>query len=92
MRETPVKERRVVISAASDGDLVTISVADKGSGVTDDTAEKLFSPFFSTKTEGMGMGLNICRSIIEFHQGRLWFEPNQGGGSVFKFTLHRSAS
>ena len=92
MRETPVKERRVVISAASDGDLVTISVADKGSGVPEDTAEKLFSPFFSTKTEGMGMGLNICRSIIEFHQGRLWFEPNQGGGSVFKFTLHRAAS
>jgi len=92
MRETPVKERRVVISAASDGDLVTIAVADKGSGVSEDTAEKLFSPFFSTKTEGMGMGLNICRSIIEFHQGRLWFEPNQGGGSVFKFTLHRAAS
>lgn len=92
MHETPVKERRVVISAASDGDLVTIAVADKGSGVPEDTAEKLFSPFFSTKTEGMGMGLNICRSIIEFHQGRLWFEPNPGGGSVFKFTLHRAAS
>jgi two-component system sensor histidine kinase DctS len=92
MHKTPVKERRIVVSAALDGDLVTIAVADKGCGVPDDLAEKLFSPFFSTKTEGMGMGLNICRSIIEFHQGRLWFEPNEGGGSVFKFTLHRAAA
>jgi len=80
-----------VVSAALDGEFVTVAVADKGGGVPDDLAEKLFSPFFSTKTEGMGMGLNICRSIIEFHQGRLWFEPNEGGGSVFKFTLHRAA-
>jgi two-component system sensor histidine kinase DctS len=50
-------------------------------------AEKLFSPFFTTKTEGMGMGLNICRSVIEFHGGRLWFEPGAEGGTVFIFTL-----
>jgi len=92
MHETPVEERRIVVSAALDGEFVTIAVADKGGGVPDDLAGKLFSPFFSTKTEGMGMGLNICRSIIEFHQGRLWFEPNEGGGSVFKFTLHRAAA
>ena len=92
MHETPAEERRIVVSAVLDGDLVTIAVADKGGGVPDDLAEKLFSPFFSTKTDGMGMGLNICRSIIEFHQGRLWFEPNEGGGSVFRFTLHRAAA
>jgi two-component system sensor histidine kinase DctS len=92
MHETPAEERRILVSAVLDGEFVTIAVADKGSGVPDDLAEKLFSPFFSTKTEGMGMGLNICRSIIEFHQGRLWFEPNAGGGSVFKFTLHRAAA
>ena len=92
MHETPAEERRIVVSATLDGDLVTIAVADKGGGVPDDLAEKLFSPFFSTKTDGMGMGLNICRSIIEFHQGRLWFEPNEGGGSVFRFTLHRATA
>jgi two-component system sensor histidine kinase DctS len=92
MREAPPEERRIVVSATLDGDLVTIAVADKGGGISDDLSEKLFSPFFSTKTEGMGKGLNICRSIIEFHQGRLWFEPNEGGGSVFRFTLHRAAA
>ncbi len=52
-----------------------------------DVREQLFQPFFSTKAEGMGMGLNICRSIIEFHRGRVWAEPNPEGGSVFSFSL-----
>lgn len=92
MRDTPAEDRRIVVSADVDADLVTIAVADRGSGVAEEVAEKLFSPFFSTKQEGMGMGLNICRSIIEFHQGRLWCEPNRGRGSIFKFTLHRASS
>jgi two-component system response regulator DctR len=56
MHETPVEERRIVVSAALDGEFVTVAVADKGGGVPDDLAEKLFSPFFSTKTEGNGHG------------------------------------
>ncbi len=70
---------------------VEFAVADRGPGIDDTLHEKLFEPFFSTKAEGMGMGLNICRSIVEFHGGRLWAAPNPGGGSVFRFTLPRSA-
>ena len=66
------------------------AVIDQGGGIAQDTLAGLFQPFFSTKPEGMGMGLNICRSIIELHQGRLWVEPNpnaKSGGSIFKFSL-----
>ena len=63
-----------------------IQVTDMGHGIGEADREKLFSAFFSTKPEGMGMGLNICRSIIEFHNGRLWVDPNPKGGSIFKFS------
>jgi len=56
-------------------------------GIADAVKERLFTPFFSTKPDGMGMGLNICRSIIEFHKGRFWVEDNPGGGTIFVFTL-----
>jgi two-component system sensor histidine kinase DctS len=64
-----------------------VQVIDQGSGLPDEVAEKLFTPFFSTKETGMGMGLNLCRSALEFHGGRLWHEPNPGGGTIFGFTL-----
>ncbi len=73
--------------AAPGGAIVLTRIRDHGCGISPENGEKLFSPFFTTKTEGMGMGLNICRSIIEHHQGRLWFEPAPGGGTVFAFTL-----
>lgn len=66
---------------------VHFSVADTGPGLTPEARAKLFEPFFTTKAEGMGMGLNICRSIIESHQGRLWAETNEWGGCSFRFTL-----
>jgi len=82
------RERRELSVATSRGDgQAKVSVSDTGPGVTPALQEKLFAPFFTTKAEGMGMGLNICRSIVEYHQGRLWIEPNPGGGSVFSFTL-----
>jgi two-component system sensor kinase FixL len=68
-------------------DYLQVSVADTGPGIDGEVSEKLFQAFVTTKKEGMGMGLNICRTIIEAHGGRLWAEPNPGGGTVFRFNL-----
>ncbi|MFZ6816903.1 two-component system sensor histidine kinase NtrB [Undibacterium sp. Ji22W] len=67
--------------------LLLIQVIDQGHGISVEVAEKLFSPFFSTKAAGMGMGLNICRTAIEFHGGSLKYRPNPLGGTVFEFTI-----
>jgi PAS domain S-box-containing protein len=68
-------------------DLVEFAVADSGPGIDPDVADRIFEPFVTTKRSGMGMGLSICRSIIESHGGRLEFEPNPEGGALFRFTL-----
>lgn len=81
-------ERRVLrILAAHDAGQVTVSVIDQGHGIAPEVAERLFSPFFSTKAEGMGMGLSICRTAIEFHGGTLTHADNPGGGTIFRFSL-----
>ncbi|GIZ53002.1 PAS domain S-box protein [Noviherbaspirillum aridicola] len=78
---------RMVARASADGAGVVIEIIDRGHGIPPDVAERLFSPFFSTKAEGMGMGLKICRTAVEFHGGTLIHEDNPGGGTVFRFTL-----
>lgn len=65
--------------------LLEMAVVDRGHGLKD--PERLFEPFYSTKSEGLGMGLNICRTIIESHHGRLWATENPEGGTIFRFTL-----
>lgn len=87
MGATPAYNRRLSVQIRCDGDEVQVRVSDNGSGVAPEAAANLFRPFFTTKEEGMGMGLNICRSIVEFHRGRLWFEPKPDGGSIFQFSL-----
>ena len=88
MQQTPPEARALNLAARLDGEgMVEVTVADRGCGMTDGQVERLYTPFFTTKAEGMGMGLNICRSIVEYHDGRLWVQPNPGGGSVFRFTL-----
>lgn len=69
------------------GGRILFEVSDHGPGISPEAREKLFEPFFSTKTEGMGIGLNICRSIIEMHGGTLRAEDNPGGGACFCFSL-----
>ncbi|MCG5239856.1 sensor histidine kinase [Azospirillum doebereinerae] len=87
MAKTPRARRRLSVSVVrSDGALLT-AIRDHGSGIAPEIAEGLFSPFFTTKSEGMGMGLNICRSIVEHHHGRLWFEAAPDGGTRFLFSL-----
>ncbi|MBS4095769.1 MAG: PAS domain S-box protein [Sulfuricella sp.] len=71
----------------SESGFVEVAVTDNGDGLKEEVARQLYTPFFSTKPDGMGMGLNICRSIIEFHHGRLWHEANPPGGTRFCFTL-----
>ena len=76
-----------VTATLLDGRMVKIAVADSGPGLADGIAGKLFEPFVSTKPNGMGLGLSICRSIVEEHGGRLHCETNTGGGTVFRFTV-----
>ncbi|AHE53577.1 hypothetical protein NX02_09280 [Sphingomonas sanxanigenens DSM 19645 = NX02] len=67
--------------------VIRVTVADSGPGVSPEVAEQLFTAFVSTKSEGMGLGLSICRTIVEANGGRIWLEPRPGGGSQFHFTL-----
>ncbi len=66
---------------------IVVSISDHGHGIPPEVAERLYSPFFSTKADGMGMGLSICRTAIEFHGGTLTHADNPGGGTVFRFSL-----
>ncbi len=82
--------RRIDVQVSRTGDnLAQVLVIDRGIGIPEAHLENLFQPFFSTKSEGMGMGLNICRSIVEFHHGRLTVEanPEPAGGTIMRFTL-----
>jgi len=91
MASTPEAHRRLHIQTSIADAELKISVADNGCGIAPEIREKLFTAFFTTKPEGMGVGLSICRSIIEFHRGRLWAEDNPdsptGNGTIFSFTL-----
>jgi signal transduction histidine kinase len=80
-----------VTSEITDDRNVTISVADTGIGIASQDLERLFNPLFTTKPGNMGMGLSICRSIVEAHDGRLWVSPNTPRGSVFYFSMVLSA-
>ena len=86
MAETKRCELEVTTTLIDD-ETVQITVADRGPGLPKEMARELFRPFVSSKRDGMGLGLVICRSIVEAHGGRLWSEPNPGGGTIFLFTL-----
>ncbi len=66
---------------------VEFSVTDCGEGISDEVAARIFTPFFTTKEEGMGLGLSLCRTVIEQHGGSLGFEAAQPQGTIFTFTL-----
>ncbi len=90
------QRRELVIStaasaAAGDDDMVAVSVADTGAGIAPELMSQLFQPFVTNKRHGMGVGLSICRTIVEAHGGQISVEPNPAGGTIFRFTL-RAAS
>jgi len=88
MSDVPFERRRLTIHAqVVDERMLEVAVSDQGHGLKEEDIEKIFAPFYTTKPEGMGIGLAICRSIIEFHQGRLWAEPRREGGTTFRFTV-----
>ena len=88
MKETPSQDREVMVRAHVNGDgIVEISVRDHGIGLTSDELAKIFDPFYTTKRDGLGMGLAISRSIVEAHGGRLWAKNNTDRGSTFYFTI-----
>lgn len=82
-----VERRELTIRTRSDADSQEVSVCDTGPGLDPAIAEKLFTPFLTTKKDGMGIGLSISRSIVEAHDGQLWAEANPGGGTIFRFRL-----
>ena len=77
----------VVRTEKLDASFVKISVIDRGHGLADDAEERLFTPFYTTKKDGMGIGLTVCHSIIQSHGGKLGFQRNPEGGAIFEFTM-----
>ena len=80
--------RELLIRTEQDGaGGVLVAVRDSGPGLKPESVDRLFDAFYTTKPDGMGMGLSICRSIIEAHGGRVWATPNVPQGAAFQFTL-----
>ena len=88
MREALEAERELIIGTRRyDEQTLEVYVRDRGKGISEEEMKRIFEPFFTTKPEGMGMGLAICRSIIQAHEGRLWVSANDDRGCTFHFTL-----
>jgi len=88
MRGNSWKERHMTLAASvADGDTVEVSVCDTGTGLSEEVRRKIFDAYFTTKAEGLGMGLAISRTIVEAHGGRIWATPNSPHGTVFRFVI-----
>ena len=83
--------RVLTIATEGQGELVEVSISDTGPGLPEHVRQRIFQPFVTTKPEGMGVGLSICRQIVQAHGGRLWAEDGPNGGTVFRFSLPRLA-
>jgi two-component system sensor kinase FixL len=86
MKQSPRKELTITKHAPTDG-MVTVSVSDTGPGIDPEVRSQLFQPFVTTKSDGMGVGLSISRTIIDAHGGKLWVDDNPQGGATFRFSL-----
>ncbi len=86
MRESPRRDLHVG-AAPAPGGFIAVTISDTGLGIADETLSRLFEPFMTTKKEGMGVGLSICKTIVESHGGVIWARNNPAGGATFAFTL-----
>jgi two-component system sensor kinase FixL len=82
-----MNRRRLTLATRVDAGQIRISISDTGCGVSPEVSDRLFQPFVTTKSEGMGVGLSISRTIVESHGGMLWFESNADAGTTFHLTL-----
>lgn len=82
--------RILTISSQASEEIVTVCIEDTGTGISETLAPQMFQPFITSKETGMGIGLSICRTIIEAHGGRIWFESRPDGGTIFGFTLPKA--
>jgi signal transduction histidine kinase len=87
----PRVERRVTVSTARDDSFAELSVSDSGSGIPTEKIKEVFEPFFTTRAQGMGLGLSIARTIVEAHKGQIWAENKATGGAVFRIRLPLAA-
>lgn len=89
LADAPDRDIRITSEPLGEG-MVRVTVSDTGPGLSPEMADQLFQAFVTTKSDGMGLGLSICRTIIEAHGGRIWYQPALGGGAAFHFTLIRA--
>jgi two-component system sensor histidine kinase DctS len=81
------KDRKIFLRTNASPEGVRVTVADRGRGIPPEDLPRIFDSFFTTRPEGMGLGLSVCRAIIDVHRGRIWAENNPDGGASFHFTL-----
>jgi two-component system, LuxR family, sensor kinase FixL len=86
MEQCDRRDLTIGTALGADG-MAVVKVSDTGTGIAPEIADQLFQPFITTKSQGLGVGLSISRTIVESHGGRIWVEPNPGGGTIFQFTL-----
>jgi signal transduction histidine kinase len=91
MQSVQIRVLKVQTDQSNPG-MVRVSIKDTGTGIDPSNIDRVFKPYFTTKANGMGMGLVICRSIIENHGGRIWVSPRANGGSIFQFELPTSVT
>jgi signal transduction histidine kinase len=87
MANAPSDSRKISFQTSRVDNFAELSISDTGPGIPEDRLKKVFEPFFTSKAEGMGMGLSIARSIVEAHNGRIWAENQPGGGALFRLRL-----
>ena len=85
------EQRKIILTTELTDGFARVGVHDYGQGIPAELFEKIFDPFYTTKTNGLGMGLAVCKSIITDHGGRIWGENNSGGGTIFYFVLKVTA-